>query len=245
MKELRAMEDNGRLLSKLTLVALEDGLQPGDKLPPERELAEKMLVSRNTLRGLLRSLEAHGLVSIKPGSGTFLRTRLTGIAHLQRSPHQAVADQIKAAFLFLPLVLAKSLQTISEPQFKNLQAVNIALSQAMCDGDPPRVWAEIALFFRLIAQETGNSFLVKTVEQMFCVEPSFVEQYFQTDRDILEDIFAGHVSILQALRERNSGRISTLTGQYLLSICRALEAGNEFSIWDSVHRSQQGDEYEQ
>lgn len=240
------MEDHGRLLSQLELVVLEKGLQPGDKLPPERELAEHMLVSRNTLRGLLRSLEAQGLVTIKPGSGTFLRTRLTGIAHLNRSSRQAVADQIKAAFLFLPPIMGKALQTISESQFKNLQAGNIALSQAMCDADPCRVWAEIALFFRLLAQETGNSFLVKTVEQMFSVEPSFIEQYFQTDRDILEDIFAGHVSILQALRERNSGRISALTGQYLLSICRALEAGNEFSVWDCAsHKPQQEAAYEQ
>jgi DNA-binding FadR family transcriptional regulator len=240
------MEDHGRLLSQLELVVLERGLQPGDKLPPERELAGHMLVSRNTLRGLLRSLEAQGLVTIKPGSGTFLRTRLAGIVHLHRSSHQAVADRIKAAFIFLPPILSKALQTISQPQLKNLQACNIALSQAMCDGDPCRVWAEIALFLRLIAQETGNSFLVKTVEQMFSIEPSFVAHYFQADRDILEDIFAGHVNILQALRERNAGRISALTGQYLLSICRALEAGNEFSVWAPVaHRAQEGDAYEQ
>lgn len=240
------MEDHDRLLSQLELVALEKGLLPGDKLPPERELAGQLLVSRNTLRGLLRSLEAQGLVTIKAGSGTFLRMRLVGIAHLHRSADQAVADQIKAAFLFLPPILSRALQKISDARLKNLQASNIALSQAMCDGDSCRVWAEIALFFRLIAQETGNSFLVKTVEQMFSVEPSFVEKYFQTDRDILEDIFAGHVNILQALRERNAGRISALTGQYLLSICRALEAGNEFTVWDSAaHRQRPGDAYEQ
>ncbi|SFJ01085.1 transcriptional regulator, GntR family [Desulfomicrobium apsheronum] len=239
------MEDHGRLLNQLELVVLEKGLQPGDKLPPERELAGQMLVSRNTLRGLLRTLEAQGLVTIKPGSGTFLRSRLAGIAHLHRSSRQAAADQIKAAFLFLPPILGKALQTISVPRINDLQAGNIALSQAMCDGDPLRVWSEIALFFRLIAQETENYFLVKTVEQMFSVDPSFVDHFFQTDRDILEDIFAGHVSILQALRERNAGRISSLTGQYLLSICRALEAGNKFSVWESVsHRSHGEDAHE-
>ncbi len=239
------MEDHGRLLSQLERVVLERGLQSGDKLPPERELAGQMLVSRNTLRGLLRSLEAQGLVTIKPGSGTFLRTRLTGIVTSRRSARQAVADQIKAAFLFLPPILSKALQTIADPQLNSLQAGNIALSQAMCDGNPCRVWAEIALFFRLVTQETGNSFLVKTVEQMFSVEPSFVEHYFQTDRDVLEDIFAGHVSILQALRERNVGRISALTRQYLLSICRALEAGNKFSVWDPARKAQGEDAYEQ
>lgn len=239
------MEDHGRLLNQLELVVLEKGLQPGDKLPPERELAGQMLVSRNTLRGLLRTLEAQGLVTIKPGSGTFLRSRLAGITHLHRSSRQAAADQIKAAFLLLPPILGKALQTISVPRINDLQAGNIALSQAMCDGDPLRVWSEVALFFRLIAQETENYFLVKTVEQMFSVESSFVDHFFQTDRDILEDIFAGHVSILQALRERNASRISALTGQYLLSICRALEAGNKFSVWESVsHRSHGEDAHE-
>lgn len=43
-------------------------LREGDKLPPERQLAETMGVSRNTVREALRSLEHAGLVELKPGT---------------------------------------------------------------------------------------------------------------------------------------------------------------------------------
>ena len=51
------------------------GIQAGDRLPAERQLARTLNVSRNSLRRLLHSLEGRGLVDIRKGSGTFLKTR--------------------------------------------------------------------------------------------------------------------------------------------------------------------------
>lgn len=53
-------------------------LQPGQQLPPERELASLLNISRVTLRDALRSLQESGYVESRPGrhGGTFvLRTR--------------------------------------------------------------------------------------------------------------------------------------------------------------------------
>ena len=51
----------------------EGRLKSGDRLPPERELAEKFVVSRTSVREALRALESLGLVEIRPGEGTFVR----------------------------------------------------------------------------------------------------------------------------------------------------------------------------
>lgn len=48
-------------------------LAPGAKLPPERRLAEQFGASRNVVREALRRLEAHGLVGVEPGRGSFVR----------------------------------------------------------------------------------------------------------------------------------------------------------------------------
>jgi len=46
-------------------------LNPGDRLPPERQLADLLEVSRPSLREALHILQAQGLVQIKHGQGTF------------------------------------------------------------------------------------------------------------------------------------------------------------------------------
>ena len=48
-------------------------LNPGDKLPPERQLAELLAVSRPSLREALHILQAQGMVQIKHGQGTFIQ----------------------------------------------------------------------------------------------------------------------------------------------------------------------------
>ena len=48
-------------------------LKPGDKLPPERKLAEKLSISRGSLREAFRVLESRGLIKSKPGGGRYIR----------------------------------------------------------------------------------------------------------------------------------------------------------------------------
>ncbi|MFJ8515060.1 FadR/GntR family transcriptional regulator [Lysinibacillus xylanilyticus] len=50
-------------------------LQPGEKLPTERELASRFNVSRTSVREALRKLEIKGIIEIKQGSGSFIKTQ--------------------------------------------------------------------------------------------------------------------------------------------------------------------------
>ncbi|SEM97086.1 FadR/GntR family transcriptional regulator [Lihuaxuella thermophila] len=50
----------------------QDELRPGDRLPSERELSERLQAGRSSVREVLRSLELLGLISTKRGEGTYL-----------------------------------------------------------------------------------------------------------------------------------------------------------------------------
>jgi GntR family transcriptional repressor for pyruvate dehydrogenase complex len=54
----------------------EKDLQPGDRLPSERNLAIGMDVSRGSIRGALKALEASGMIEIKHGGGAYLLSRV-------------------------------------------------------------------------------------------------------------------------------------------------------------------------
>ncbi len=58
--------------AKLLDLIKEKQLRPGDKLPPERELATMMKVSRPSLREALRALSIMNVVEIRQGNGTYV-----------------------------------------------------------------------------------------------------------------------------------------------------------------------------
>ena len=49
------------------------GLLPGDKIPSERELSERLDVGRSSVREALRALELLGLIETRRGEGTFIK----------------------------------------------------------------------------------------------------------------------------------------------------------------------------
>jgi GntR family transcriptional repressor for pyruvate dehydrogenase complex len=57
------------IIDQIETLILEGALKPGDQLPPEREFAEKLGVSRPSLREALLKLEARGLVTTRRGGG--------------------------------------------------------------------------------------------------------------------------------------------------------------------------------
>jgi GntR family transcriptional regulator, transcriptional repressor for pyruvate dehydrogenase complex len=63
-----------QILSQIRARIESNELRPGQKLPSERDLAEQLGVSRNTVREAIRMLEVSGLVTLKKGAhgGAFL-----------------------------------------------------------------------------------------------------------------------------------------------------------------------------
>jgi GntR family transcriptional regulator, transcriptional repressor for pyruvate dehydrogenase complex len=61
------------IVHQIRTMISQDGLQPGDKIPSERELSERLDVGRSSVREALRALELLGLIETRRGEGTFLR----------------------------------------------------------------------------------------------------------------------------------------------------------------------------
>ena len=98
VRQVKAMISEGRLKS-------------GDQLPPERDLAEKFVVSRTSVREALRALESLGLIEIRPGEGTFVRgvsveALIEPLALVMLSQREAIGELFEARRLIEPSIAA-------------------------------------------------------------------------------------------------------------------------------------------
>ena len=96
-----------QIAKKLEQLIAENHFQPGDKLPPENEIAEMCGVNRATVRHALHTLETRGLIEQKIGSGTFVKNLCAS----------TVADSIERLFIFKSCTYEELLNTreILEP----------------------------------------------------------------------------------------------------------------------------------
>ena len=85
-----------QLVERLLALVHELDLKPGDRLPPERELAADLGVSRASVRQALVVLEVQGLVEVRHGEGAILR---------DRRPDSAVLSAVAAHRRRLPEVI--------------------------------------------------------------------------------------------------------------------------------------------
>jgi GntR family transcriptional repressor for pyruvate dehydrogenase complex len=72
-KEIAPVRLYESVIEQVVKLIKNNELKPGDKLPPERELAEKLSISRGSLREAFRVLESRGFIKSQPGGGRYIR----------------------------------------------------------------------------------------------------------------------------------------------------------------------------
>jgi len=103
-------------------------LKGGDRLPPERDLAEKFVVSRTSVREALRALESLGLVEIRPGEGTFVRqvsidALIEPLALLMVSQREAIGELFEARRLLEPSLAALAAMRATPDEIQEMERI--------------------------------------------------------------------------------------------------------------------------
>ena len=73
LKPIRTRKIYEQIVDQIGQLVAQGQLQPGDRLPSERELVERFQVSRASIREALSALEMMGLIEVRSGEGTFIR----------------------------------------------------------------------------------------------------------------------------------------------------------------------------
>jgi len=114
--------------AQLERLILDGALKPGDKLPPERELAERFGVSRSAVREAIRSLELKGLVEPRPGEGTLVRTPsidslLDPLASLLGHRLEVVHELLEVRSMIEPHLAGRAARNAGPEDIAQLEAI--------------------------------------------------------------------------------------------------------------------------
>ena len=181
-------------------------LRPGDRLPPERELAMQIGVSRPTVRMGLHALGAMGCVESRHGSGTYIPAGPPSLGSeplsLLAALHDFTREQMYEARRIFEVGAAGLAAESATPEQLASLAEEVASLFASMD-DPQRFLVHDIDFHRTVAAASGNPIVAAVIEM---VSALYYKQRRETaaqasDLD-LRDAAAAHREIYQAIRAR-------------------------------------------
>lgn len=158
LKELFVTELEGMILS--------GKLEIGAKLPPERELAESMQVSRAVVNSGITEMEKKGFLVVKPRIGTFVADyrkygtteTLVSIMHYNGGMlrDKEVRSTLEVRIIFMNLAVTLAIDNASDEEIASLEPYVDALKQSV---DPEETASLIFKFSHELSFISGNSLL--------------------------------------------------------------------------------------
>lgn len=193
-------------------------LRPGDRLPPERELAVQLGVSRPSVRAGLRSLAAIGILQTRHGAGTFITD---GPPTLGAEPlsflaalHGFTRDEMFEARRALEVgVAGLAAERANDEQIATI-AEEVTGMYASLD-DPQAFLIHDIRFHRAVASASGNPILASLVEMVSALFYEHRRKTAQNGRD-LKDAAQMHRVIYHAIRARDAKRARSAMSDHLV-----------------------------
>jgi GntR family transcriptional repressor for pyruvate dehydrogenase complex len=176
------------------------GLRPGDRLPPERDLASRLGVSRASIAQALVALEILGVISVRHGSGAVVVSLVSDhqVVEALRAHANRLPDVIEArsALEVKLAALAAGRRTPSD-----LAAIDRALALMAADIEAGGRGIEGDEAFHAAVTQAGHSALLARLmhEISDLIVETRVESLGQPGRPAQS--LAGHRAIAEAIRE--------------------------------------------
>ncbi len=182
-------------------------LSPGDRLPPERDLAKMLGVSRPTLRAGIRSLTAVGVLQSRQGAGTFV-SEAEESPTLDSSPlkmmaalHGFTSDEMFEARLALEMSIAAMAAERATSEQITLLSEQIAGMYASLN-DPEQYLVHDMRFHQTIAAASNNRILTSLMNMVATILFDSRSKTVKRAKDLKQSAEQHH-NIYRAMREHD------------------------------------------
>ena len=184
-------------------VLILEKLKPGDKLPPERELAEMFGVSRSSIRDAIRSLELSGLVEPRQGIGTVVcevtaDSLLNPLVNALNRKQELVTELLEVRMMIEPPLAARAAGHASGDEIREMEDILRRQAEKMARDE--MTIEEDSEFHYTIAMASGNSVVLKVLDLLMDLLRETRERSLQVPGRAQRSL-AGHRQILAAIKK--------------------------------------------
>jgi GntR family transcriptional repressor for pyruvate dehydrogenase complex len=186
-----------RMLARFSELIASGEIRPGERLPPERELAQRFGTSRSSLRPIMKMLESVGVISQRVGDGSYLSADASQILHLPLTflillDGVSLVELFEARLMIEPELAARAAECASTEDLAAMRRTLPAMKT-----DP--VDADIA-FHEAVCKATRN----RICHRMFgAIHQAFRQGMVVTSRVAPDRALSFHQAIYSAIHLRN------------------------------------------
>ena len=197
-----------------------DELEPGDLLPPERELVQMLGVSRSSVRDAIRSLELVGLLEPRQGIGTVVRepsadSSAHPLAGILLQKRKMVGELLEVRKMIEPPLAGRAALHASEVAVAELEKILSRQKEKVRRGE--LAIEEDSEFHYAIALASANSVVLKVVDVLMDLLRETRERSLQVEGR-QQKALAGHQRILAALKRRDASSAEAAMRRHLEEI---------------------------
>jgi len=219
-------------------------LRPGDRLPPERDLAKLLGVSRPTVRDGIGSLIAVGVLRSRRGTGTFV-VNTEGSPTLDSNPLRllaslrgfTVAETFEARKSLEMAIAGLAAERATGEQLAQLSE-EIAEMFASLD-NPAQYLVHDMRFHQMIAAASGNRILTSLMNMLASLLLDVRSKTVSRARDLKESAEM-HRNIYSAIRRRDVVAASAAMSDHLL-LAEKAQASEEAEVSTAISQARIGE----
>lgn len=239
------------VVEKLLALVQSRGLQPGQRLPAERQLAEELGVSRTSVREAIQKLVSQGVLSSRRGDGTYveqasapadwLQDAMAPLAGLLETDPNYRLDVAETRYALETSTAALAAERATEQDKQRIRQCFDAMTAHQQAGHAELAAYADAQFHLAIAEASHNLVLVQVMRSLFSVMRSTVERnrsdMFRHSAPQTQRILAAHHGgLVKAITDGDAQAARACMAEHLQHVRETIQ--RETEDLERIERSQ-------
>lgn len=214
---------SAEILQQLKSAILGARLRPGDRLPPEKALADRFHSSRGSVREAIRSLEESGLVVVRRGFGggafvadTDLRHVTDSLSTLLRLGKVSIQHLTEARLVLEPRLAWLAAERVTDEELERMHR-HLGSHAAAIDAGRFHATANLG-FHRMVAEASKNPALVFVINSIADLMVKEVVARLRMDAETTRSNLAFHERLYEALKRHDAEVAGAIMLEHVLEV---------------------------